>query len=106
MKLKSHNDDDDDDDGEENAFVSVGFKGKCHKCGKIGDKGVECWSNENALKKKCNNFKGKKKGNSNLSNIACFGCGQKGHKKFNCPTRIKGNTLTMQWRCLLARRQF
>ena len=25
-----------------------------------------------------------------MSNITCFGCGQKGHKKFNCPNKNQG----------------
>nr|GEZ49162.1 reverse transcriptase domain-containing protein [Tanacetum cinerariifolium] len=43
---------------------------KCNKCGKIRHKARDCWSGANAQ-----------------PIVTCYGCGEKGHIKTNCPTR-------------------
>ncbi|GKA74119.1 putative reverse transcriptase domain-containing protein [Tanacetum coccineum] len=48
---------------------------KCNKCGKIGYKARECWSKVVAT------------GANTQLIVICYGCGEKGHIKANCPTR-------------------
>ncbi|GKF06545.1 putative reverse transcriptase domain-containing protein, partial [Tanacetum coccineum] len=48
---------------------------KCNKCGKIGHKARECWSKVVAT------------GTNAQPIVTCYGCGEKGHIKANCPTK-------------------
>ncbi|GJV89768.1 putative reverse transcriptase domain-containing protein [Tanacetum coccineum] len=48
---------------------------KCNKCGKIGHKARECWSKVVAT------------GANTQPIVTCYGCGEKGHIKANCPAR-------------------
>nr|GEZ56800.1 hypothetical protein [Tanacetum cinerariifolium] len=48
---------------------------KCNKCGKIGHKASDCWSKVGAT------------GANAQPIVTCYGCGEKGHIKTNCPTR-------------------
>nr|GEU69548.1 hypothetical protein [Tanacetum cinerariifolium] len=48
---------------------------KCNKCGKIGHKARDCWSKVVAT------------GANAQPIVTCYGCGEKGHIKTNCPTR-------------------
>nr|GEW95023.1 hypothetical protein [Tanacetum cinerariifolium] len=48
---------------------------KCNKCGKIGHKARDCWSKVVAT------------GANVQPIVTCYGCGEKGHIKTNCPTR-------------------
>nr|GEY30122.1 hypothetical protein [Tanacetum cinerariifolium] len=48
---------------------------KCNKCGKIGHKTRDCWSKVVAT------------GANAQPIMTCYGCGEKGHIKTNCPTR-------------------
>ncbi|GJX39557.1 putative reverse transcriptase domain-containing protein [Tanacetum coccineum] len=48
---------------------------KCNKCGKIGHKARECWSKVVAT------------GANAQPIVTCYGCGEKGHIKANCPAR-------------------
>nr|GFA28310.1 putative reverse transcriptase domain-containing protein [Tanacetum cinerariifolium] len=48
---------------------------KCNKCGKIGHKDRDCWSKVVAT------------GANAQPVVTCYGCGEKGHIKTNCPTR-------------------
>nr|GFB46229.1 hypothetical protein [Tanacetum cinerariifolium] len=48
---------------------------KCNKCGKIGHKARDCWSKVVATG-----------ANAELV-VTCYGCGEKGHIKTNCPER-------------------
>nr|GEV71625.1 putative reverse transcriptase domain-containing protein [Tanacetum cinerariifolium] len=48
---------------------------KCNKCGKIKHKARDCWSKVVAT------------GTNSYSIVTCYGCGEKGHIKTNCPTR-------------------
>ncbi|GJU50073.1 putative reverse transcriptase domain-containing protein [Tanacetum coccineum] len=50
---------------------------KCNKCGKIGHKARECWSKVVAT------------GANTQPIVTCYGCGEKGHIKANCPARNK-----------------
>ena len=68
------------------------FKGSCTVCGKIGHKGVDCFSLEKNKDKKEAFFKklkkdkekkGGKKGQK--GDIKCFKCGKTGHVKTDCP---------------------
>nr|GEY62819.1 hypothetical protein [Tanacetum cinerariifolium] len=51
------------------------FPIKCNKCGKIGHKASDCWSKVGAT------------GANAHPIVTCYGCGEKGHIKTNCPTR-------------------
>nr|GFA22363.1 putative reverse transcriptase domain-containing protein [Tanacetum cinerariifolium] len=46
---------------------------KCNKCGKIGHKARDCWSKVVAT------------GANAQPVVTCYGCGEKGHIKINCP---------------------
>ncbi|GJV98868.1 reverse transcriptase domain-containing protein [Tanacetum coccineum] len=48
---------------------------KCNKCGKIGHKARECWSKVVAT------------GANAQPIVTCYGCGEKGHIKANCPAK-------------------
>nr|GEX95644.1 hypothetical protein [Tanacetum cinerariifolium] len=48
---------------------------KCNKCGKIGHKARDCWSKVVAT------------GANAQPIVTCYGCGEKGHTKTNCPAR-------------------
>nr|GEX51573.1 hypothetical protein [Tanacetum cinerariifolium] len=48
---------------------------KCNKCGKIGHKARDYWSKVVAT------------GANAQPVVTCYGCGEKGHIKINCPTR-------------------
>nr|GFB93962.1 hypothetical protein [Tanacetum cinerariifolium] len=48
---------------------------KCNKYGKIGHKARDCWSKVVAT------------GSNAQSVVTCYGCGEKGHIKTNCPAR-------------------
>nr|GEW58187.1 hypothetical protein [Tanacetum cinerariifolium] len=48
---------------------------KCNKCGKIGHKARDCWSKVVAT------------GANAQPIVTCYGCGEKGHIKTNCPVR-------------------
>nr|GEY37075.1 reverse transcriptase domain-containing protein [Tanacetum cinerariifolium] len=48
---------------------------KCNKCGKIGHKARDCWSKVVAT------------GANAQPIVTCYGCGEKGHIKNNCPLR-------------------
>nr|GEW30229.1 putative reverse transcriptase domain-containing protein [Tanacetum cinerariifolium] len=48
---------------------------KCNKCGKIEHKGRDCWSKVVAT------------GANAQPIVTCYGCGEKGHIKTNCPAR-------------------
>nr|GEX32203.1 reverse transcriptase domain-containing protein [Tanacetum cinerariifolium] len=48
---------------------------KCNKCGKIGHKARDCWSKSVAI------------GANAQPIVSCYGCGEKGHVKTNCPAR-------------------
>nr|GFB18592.1 putative reverse transcriptase domain-containing protein [Tanacetum cinerariifolium] len=48
---------------------------KCNKCGKIGHKARDCWSKVVAI------------GINAQPIVTCYGCGEKGHIKTNCPAR-------------------
>nr|GFC75909.1 reverse transcriptase domain-containing protein [Tanacetum cinerariifolium] len=48
---------------------------KSNKCGKIGHKARDCWSKVVAT------------GANAQPVVTCYGCGEKGHIKTNCPTR-------------------
>nr|GEX15583.1 hypothetical protein [Tanacetum cinerariifolium] len=48
---------------------------KCNKCGKIRHKARDCWSKVVAT------------GENAQPIVTCYGCGEKGHIKANCPTR-------------------
>nr|GEZ22549.1 hypothetical protein [Tanacetum cinerariifolium] len=48
---------------------------KCNKCGKIGHKASDCWSKVVAT------------GANAQPIVTCYGCGEKGHIKTNCPAR-------------------
>ncbi|GJR54515.1 putative reverse transcriptase domain-containing protein [Tanacetum coccineum] len=48
---------------------------KCNKCGKIGHKARECWSKVVAT------------GANTQPIVTCYGCGEKGHIKANCPAK-------------------
>nr|GEU96527.1 putative reverse transcriptase domain-containing protein [Tanacetum cinerariifolium] len=48
---------------------------KCNKCGKIGHKARDCWSKVVAT------------GENAQPIVTCYGCGEKGHIKTNCPAR-------------------
>nr|GFA01485.1 putative reverse transcriptase domain-containing protein [Tanacetum cinerariifolium] len=48
---------------------------KCNKCGKIGHKARDCWSKMVAT------------GGNTQPIVTCYGCGEKGHIKTNCPVR-------------------
>nr|GEW20847.1 hypothetical protein [Tanacetum cinerariifolium] len=48
---------------------------KCTKCGKIGHKARDCWSKVVAT------------GANVQPNVTCYGCGEKGHIKTNCPAK-------------------
>nr|GEV47860.1 putative reverse transcriptase domain-containing protein [Tanacetum cinerariifolium] len=48
---------------------------KCNKCGKIGHKARDCW------------WKVVATGANAQSVVTCYGCGEKGHIKTNCPAR-------------------
>nr|GFB97905.1 putative reverse transcriptase domain-containing protein [Tanacetum cinerariifolium] len=48
---------------------------KCNKCGKIGYKARDCWSKVVAT------------GANAQPVVTCYGCGEKGHIKTNCPAR-------------------
>ena len=58
--------------GSETALFAGGFKGRCHKCGKIGHKSPDCKE-----KKEAQGGKEVDKGS-----VKCFHCGKKGHKSF------------------------
>nr|GFC11949.1 hypothetical protein [Tanacetum cinerariifolium] len=48
---------------------------KCNKCGKIGYKARDCWSKVVATDANAQPV------------VTCYGCGEKGHIKTNCPAR-------------------
>nr|GFA80161.1 putative reverse transcriptase domain-containing protein [Tanacetum cinerariifolium] len=48
---------------------------KCNKCGKIGHKARDCWSKVVATSANAQPV------------VTCYGCGEKGHIKTNCPAR-------------------
>nr|GFA59513.1 hypothetical protein [Tanacetum cinerariifolium] len=48
---------------------------KCNKCGKIGHKARDCWSKVVVT------------GANAQPIVTCYGCGEKGHIKTNCPAR-------------------
>nr|GEV20562.1 putative reverse transcriptase domain-containing protein [Tanacetum cinerariifolium] len=48
---------------------------KCNKCGKIGHKARDCWTKVVAT------------GENAQPVVTCYGCGEKGHIKTNCPVR-------------------
>nr|GEY62420.1 putative reverse transcriptase domain-containing protein [Tanacetum cinerariifolium] len=50
---------------------------KCNKCGKIGHKARDCWLKVVAT------------GANTQPIVTCYGCGEKGHIKANCPARNK-----------------
>ena len=68
-RMKGKNDDNNKkyNEEEETALLAGGFKGKCHKCGKIGHKARDCREKTNYKKK-----------------VRCFYCKKEGHKIENC----------------------
>ena len=72
---------------DEVAFVGFNnhFKGKCHFCGKIGHKAIDC-QDRKKKNKKDNNKRGYKK----ASVPQCYNCKEMGHKHPDCP-KLKKN---------------
>jgi len=63
------------------------YKGKCANCGKFGHKSTECWSKTTTTKEEGGETKKSKNGKKPIDKryITCFGCGEKGHYKSECP---------------------
>ena len=85
-RLNTNDDDSEDDgEGEEQALcASSGFKGKCHKCGKQGQKAADCWTKKNSQK---GGNTSKKRFNKCSHKITCYACGETGHKAKDCPNK-------------------
>ena len=70
-RMNAKKDDGTDDGDAEQALVSGQFKGKCHNCGKIGHKSVNCHLR-------------KDKPTVESKSVICHYCKKPGHKKSDC----------------------
>ena len=82
---------------DEVALYAKQFKGTCNVCGKIGHKGVDCFTLEKNKRKKeeymkkMNNKKNKGKGKQDKSKVKCYSCQKMGHYSNECPDKKNKN---------------
>ena len=82
---------------DEVALFTKQFKGTCNVCGKIGHKGVDCFTLEKNKRKKeeymkkMNNRKNKGKGKQDKSKVKCYSCQKMGHYSNECPDKKNKN---------------
>jgi len=68
------------------------FEGKCHVCGKIGNKGTDCWTLYSNKEKRPTRYNDKNDGNKNYKfNSNCNYCDKKGHKEADCRAKQHDN---------------
>ena len=82
---ESDSEESDDETAEEKAMRAYyqPFKGKCHKCGKMGHKSYQCDEKEANSNERSRKFNGK-----------CHQCGKYGHKKVDCWQNSETNEST------------